>query len=198
MADECSYDDLPDGVLVADEHGSVVTLNPAAQRLLGVTADSAVGRDYRAVLPLADEQGRDWWACTDPYAGLATRTRQPERRLALPSGRDLLVTAAVRYGLLVSGTTAAFSAPAADTDTGTVATPTDAGRLLLEEHLSALRWRHGRGRGQLGEHQLGLLALDAQRQADHPSRRLSLPSSDSPVRRFSAVIESASCWASAR
>ena len=33
------------------------------------------------MLPLADEQGRDWWACTDPYAGLRSRTRQPERSL---------------------------------------------------------------------------------------------------------------------
>lgn len=98
MADECAYDDLPDGVLVADEHGTVVVLNPAAQRLLGVTADSAVGRDYRSVLPLEDEQGRDWWVCTDPYAGLLSRSRQPERRLALPSGRDLLVTAALVRG----------------------------------------------------------------------------------------------------
>ena len=57
------------------------SLNPAAERMLATTADAAVGRDWREVLPLVDEQGRDWWACTDPYDGLATRTRQPERRL---------------------------------------------------------------------------------------------------------------------
>jgi PAS domain S-box-containing protein len=96
--DKTAYDDLPDGVLVADATGSVVILNPAAERLLGISADSAVGRSFADVLPLCDEQGRDWWACTDPYGGLASRTRQPERRLQVAGGpaegRDLLVTAA--------------------------------------------------------------------------------------------------------
>ena len=96
--DKTAYDDLPDGVIVADAAGSVVLLNPAAERLLGVSADAAVGRDYRDVLPLADEQDRDWWACTDPYGGLPSRTRQPERRLQIcggpAQGRDVLVTAA--------------------------------------------------------------------------------------------------------
>ena len=56
--DKTAYDDLPDGVLVADATGSVVILNPAAERLLGITADSAVGRSFSDVLPLTDEQGR--------------------------------------------------------------------------------------------------------------------------------------------
>ena len=93
MDDKGSYDDLPDGVVVADGAGRVVSLNPAAARLLRATADAVVGRDWREVLPLVDEQGNDWWACSRPYDGLATRTRQPERRLSLPDGRSLLVTA---------------------------------------------------------------------------------------------------------
>jgi hypothetical protein len=55
-----------------------------------------VGRDWRRVLALTDPTGRDWWACTRPYDGLSTRTRQPERRLVhrLPDAElDLLVTA---------------------------------------------------------------------------------------------------------
>ncbi|MCU1621632.1 MAG: histidine kinase [Frankiales bacterium] len=96
--DKTAYDDLPDGVIVTDAVGTVVLLNPAAERILSTTADAAVGRDLRQVLPLADEQHRDWWECTDPYSGLATRTRQPERRLQISKGallgRELLVTAA--------------------------------------------------------------------------------------------------------
>jgi signal transduction histidine kinase len=96
--DKGAYDDLPDGVLVADEAGRVVLVNPVAARLLATSSDSAVGRDLRDVLPLADDQGRDWWECTDPYGGLLSRTRQPERQLQLcggpAAGRDLLVTAA--------------------------------------------------------------------------------------------------------
>ncbi|MDX6267930.1 MAG: hypothetical protein QOD70_2670 [Frankiales bacterium] len=96
--DKTAYDDLPDGVLVTDAVGMVVLLNPAAERILSTSADAVVGRDLREVLPLADEQHRDWWECTDPYGGLPTRTRQPERRLQVSRGpllgRELLVTAA--------------------------------------------------------------------------------------------------------
>ena len=95
--DKAAYDDLPDGVVVTDAVGTVVLLNPAAERMLSTTADAAVGRDLREVLPLIDEQNRDWWQCTDPYGGLSTRTRQPERRLQIGAGplvgRELLVTA---------------------------------------------------------------------------------------------------------
>ncbi|MCW2779411.1 MAG: sensor histidine kinase [Frankiales bacterium] len=92
MDDKTAYDDLPDGVVVADDAGVVTVVNPAAARVLGTTADAAVGLPLRDVLPLTDDQGRDWWTCTDPWGGLATRTRQPERKLSL-AGRDLLVTA---------------------------------------------------------------------------------------------------------
>jgi signal transduction histidine kinase len=79
-----------------------VHLNPAGERILGRSADETVGRDFREVLALQDAQGRDWWECTRPYDGLATRVRQPEQLLTLigPGGdRDVLVTAAyVRDG----------------------------------------------------------------------------------------------------
>ncbi len=93
MSEKSAYDDLPDGVVVAGEDGRVVALNPAGARLLGTTADAALGCDFRDVLPFVDEQGRDWWACTDPYDGLRSRTRQPERQLTLKGGADLMVTA---------------------------------------------------------------------------------------------------------
>jgi hypothetical protein len=88
-----AYDALPDGVVVAGADGRVLVLNPAAARMLGTTAERALGHDYRDVMPLVDDQGRDWWKCTDPYDGLRTRSRQPEVSLSLPAGGDLLVTA---------------------------------------------------------------------------------------------------------
>jgi PAS domain S-box-containing protein len=93
VLDKAAYDDLPDGVVVADADGRVVLVNPAAERLLARSADEAVGRDYRDVLALTDDEGRDWWECTRPYDGLTTRIRQPERALTLPDGREVLVTA---------------------------------------------------------------------------------------------------------
>jgi PAS domain S-box-containing protein len=92
--EKAAYDELPDGVVIADRDGRVVAFNPAAERLTGTSADAALGRSFREVLPLTDEQGRDWWECTDPYGGLRSRRRQPERQLSLPTGRELLVTAA--------------------------------------------------------------------------------------------------------
>ena len=105
--DKTAYDDLPDGVLVVDDTQTVVVINPAAERLLGMSADSAIGRLLTDVLPLVDDTGRDWWACTDPFGGLASRSRQPERRLqvtgGVAEGRDLLVTASyVREGKRLS------------------------------------------------------------------------------------------------
>jgi signal transduction histidine kinase len=96
--EKAAYDDLPDGVVVADAEGRVVALNPAAERLLGTTADTSLGRDFREILPLTDGQGRDWWVCTDPYGGLRSRHRQPECQLSLEGGSDLLVTASYVRG----------------------------------------------------------------------------------------------------
>ena len=93
-SDPALLDALPDGVVVAGPDGRVVAINPAALRLLGTTRQRALGADFRDVMPLTDDQGRDWWKCTDPYGGLATRSRQPEVSLGLPAGGDLLVTAA--------------------------------------------------------------------------------------------------------
>jgi signal transduction histidine kinase len=91
--DAATLEAIPDGVLVADADGRVEALNAAGARILRSRAADALGRDWREVLPLADPQGRDWWACTRPYDGLPTRTRQPERELTLPDGRALVVTA---------------------------------------------------------------------------------------------------------
>jgi signal transduction histidine kinase len=79
-------DELPDGLVVADEVGRVVVYNRAAARLTGIAASEAIGKYVYDVLPFRDDDGRDWWMCVDPYHGLATRTRHPERSLALGDG----------------------------------------------------------------------------------------------------------------
>ncbi|WP_030907495.1 sensor histidine kinase [Streptomyces sp. NRRL F-5126] len=86
-------DDLPDGLVVADEGGRVVAFNTAAARITGVRASTALGRPLETALPLEDLKGRRWWALTDPYGGLAIRAGQPERNLLLPSGHEVLVSA---------------------------------------------------------------------------------------------------------
>jgi PAS domain S-box-containing protein len=86
-------DQLPDGLVVADEHGHVVCFNAAAERITAVRAADALGQRLEKALPLEDLEGRRWWQLTDPYGGLAIRVRQPERNLLLPGGREVLVTA---------------------------------------------------------------------------------------------------------
>ena len=96
--DLLSADELPDGLVVADECGRVVIFNRAAERLTGIVADQALGRDLVAALPLADAEGRCWWRQSRPYDGLAIRTRHPERSLYLPDSTELLVTIGYQRG----------------------------------------------------------------------------------------------------
>lgn len=86
-------DDLPDGLVVADENGKVTCFNAAAARITAVSPREAMGRPLESALPLEDLEGRRWWSLTDPYGGLATRIGQPERNLLLPGGREVLVSA---------------------------------------------------------------------------------------------------------
>ncbi|WP_159945336.1 MULTISPECIES: HAMP domain-containing sensor histidine kinase [unclassified Nocardiopsis] len=86
-------DELPDGVAVADARGRIVLFNAQAAQLVGVPVESALGRDYRAVLPFLGLDGNDWWEASDPYGGARDRVRQPERALLLPDEREILVAA---------------------------------------------------------------------------------------------------------
>ncbi|MBB5118057.1 sensor histidine kinase [Streptomyces eurocidicus] len=86
-------DDLPDGLVVADENGRVTCFNAAAARITAVAPREALGRSLESALPFEDLEGRRWWPLTDPYGGLTTRIGQPERNLLLPGGREVLVSA---------------------------------------------------------------------------------------------------------
>ena len=85
-------DDLPDGLVITDRSGLVTVFNRAASRLTGIEPGLALGRDIREILPLRDSQDRCWWARSQPYDGLSTRTRHPEQSLYLADGTELLVT----------------------------------------------------------------------------------------------------------
>jgi signal transduction histidine kinase len=79
-------DELPDGLVVADDAGRIVVFNRAAVRLTAIAAEEAIGKYVYDVLPFRDDDGRDWWMFADPYNGLTTRTRHPERSLFLGDG----------------------------------------------------------------------------------------------------------------
>jgi signal transduction histidine kinase len=79
-------------VVVADARGTVVVFNPAAERITGVSAAAALGKDLEDALPLEGLDGRAWWPCALPYDGLRTVSGHPERNLVLPGGQEVLVT----------------------------------------------------------------------------------------------------------
>jgi signal transduction histidine kinase len=91
-AESLIADELPDGLVVADEAGRVVLYNRSAVRLTGIGAEEAIGKYVYDVLPFRDVDGCDWWMFVDPYNGLATRTRHPERSLILGEGIELLIS----------------------------------------------------------------------------------------------------------
>jgi PAS domain S-box-containing protein len=87
------HDLHPDGMVVADEAARVVYVNERAARILGISAKELLGTDIRTSFPLQDNDGRSWWACTDPWNGLAIRSGHRERLLIIPGRGEVLVTA---------------------------------------------------------------------------------------------------------
>ncbi|MFD7511043.1 ATP-binding protein [Streptomyces sp. NPDC059853] len=89
---EMRPDDLPDGLVVADELGHIRCFNAEAGRLTGTVPTAMLGRRIQEALPLEHTDGRRWWLVTDPYQRSAHRSGEPEHHLLLPGGRELLVT----------------------------------------------------------------------------------------------------------
>ena len=54
-------DELPDGVVVADEAGRIIVFNRVAGRLTRLDPAEVIGKFVFDVLPLRDADGRDWW-----------------------------------------------------------------------------------------------------------------------------------------
>ena len=86
-------DEVPDGIVVADESGTVTAVNSAAAAMLGSTPAQLIGSHLSEVVCLDDLEGHRWFDCTAPYDGFTLRSRLAEQAWHLPDGRELLVTA---------------------------------------------------------------------------------------------------------
>lgn len=86
---------LPEGVVVADGDRKLVLASERAERLTGIRLTDLIGEDVRDALPLVAPGGHSFWASSDPWGGLRTRSGSPEQRLLLPEGRCVL--AATRH-----------------------------------------------------------------------------------------------------
>jgi signal transduction histidine kinase len=86
-------DALPDGVVVADAHGTVTAISTVAAGMLGRPVAESLGQPLEEVLLLQSNEGATWLRCNSPYVGLRTRTAVPEQSWLLPDGSEVLVTA---------------------------------------------------------------------------------------------------------
>src|SRR6476620_5284982 len=84
---------LPDGLVVVGADQRIHFATAEALRILDCDASDLVGHALPDGLPLTDKYGRDWWAHTDPWNGLASRPGHREKLLVAPKGQDVLVTA---------------------------------------------------------------------------------------------------------
>ncbi len=92
MRDVVEVEDLPDGLVVADEHGRVVHANDRAVSMLQCDPGSVIGSPLAEVVALDDLDGHTWYDCLRPYDGLSTRNWLVERSWYRPDGHELLVT----------------------------------------------------------------------------------------------------------
>ena len=79
-------DDFPDGVLIAGPDGKVEYVNERIREMARATGDEMIGMHIDEALPFDDLNGNSWYSCTQPYSGLATRTRLSEQAWWSPRG----------------------------------------------------------------------------------------------------------------
>ena len=61
-------DGVADGVLFADASGKIILFNPAAERILEIPRQQAIGRSIREMLGLYGVEGRKWLAALEDWA----------------------------------------------------------------------------------------------------------------------------------
>jgi PAS domain S-box-containing protein len=89
---------LPDAVVVVEADGTVAYANAAAERLAGASSDQLNGQLVDTVLPLLDEAGNAWWACSDKLRAMPSVRGVPPRELSLAAaGRAVRVDLAARF-----------------------------------------------------------------------------------------------------
>jgi len=93
LADTEAYlEALPDAVVVVDADGTVAYANAAAERLARAGRDELAGQPLDSVLPLRDEAGSLWWACSARLRRLPGVRGVPPRELTLwAAGRSMPV-----------------------------------------------------------------------------------------------------------
>ena len=96
-------DSLTSGLATVDQHGVLISFNPAAEAITGVSADEAIGRPAREVLQLSEAAAGDVES-TDlaPRRAEFVFTRQDRRQIEIGLSTAPLVTPQGRVGRLLT------------------------------------------------------------------------------------------------
>lgn len=89
---------IGDGVLAIDSRGTIRLMNPAAEALIGWSANDAVKLDYRSVLQLGTADGRDLPPSLDPVLQVLNTNQQyrtSDISLLTKSGKRILASVVV-------------------------------------------------------------------------------------------------------
>ncbi len=88
-------DDFPDGIIIAGPDGAVEYVNRRIRAMARADGDEMVGMHLRDAVPFDDLNSNSWYDSTQPYAGLAIRTRISEQSWWSPRGSEYLITASL-------------------------------------------------------------------------------------------------------
>lgn len=88
-------DDFPDGIIIAGPDGAVEYVNHRVKIMARAEGDEMIGMHLREAVPFDDLNGNSWYDCTEPYEGIATRTRISEQSWWSPKGSEYLITASM-------------------------------------------------------------------------------------------------------
>lgn len=90
-----NFDNLPDGIIVADASGKVEYVNKRVRELAHRTNETMVGAQLSDAMPFDDLRGNSWVEVVRPYDGFELRTRISEQSWYSPGGTEYLVTASL-------------------------------------------------------------------------------------------------------
>lgn len=87
---------IADGVVTTDPYGNVLTVNPALERLAGVTAEDVIGRRYDEAFPMAEGNHLMGWERRHLFRAITERTvvhsHGEDVRLRRPDGTEVPVS----------------------------------------------------------------------------------------------------------